>query len=111
MIDIKAAIFKREAVATSETNFAMLVTLSCDGSDEGMGAVLEQKQADGTMKPVLYWSSQSQAYDKNYSVGEKEALACVAAITKLRKYLLGKPFTLKTDQRTLVTLLSQSKIK
>ena len=93
LIEIKAAILKREALAPFETNSAMLVALSCDASDEGMGAVLEQKQADGTMKPVLYWSSQFRAYEKNYSVGEKEALACVAAITKLRKYLLGRPFT------------------
>ena len=110
-MDIKAAILKREALAPFETNSAMLVTLSCDASDEGMGAVLEQEQADGTMKPVLYWSSQFRVYEKNYSVEEKEALACVAAITKLRKYLLWRPFTLKTDRRALVTLLSQSKIK
>ena len=99
MIGIKAAILKRETLAPFDTDSDMLVTLNCDASNEGMGAVLEQEHADGTMKPVLYWSSQFRAYVKNYSVGEKEALACVAAITKLRKYLLGRPFTLKTDRR------------
>ena len=110
-MDIKVAILKRGALVPFETISAILVTLSHDASDEGMGAVLKKELADETMKSVLYWSSQFRVYENNYSVEDKEALACVASITKLRKYLLGRPFTLKADYRILVTLLSQSKIE
>ena len=41
LIDIKAAILKKEALAHFETNSYMLVTLRCYASEEGMGAVLE----------------------------------------------------------------------
>ena len=87
------------------------VTLKCDACDTGMGAVLEQEQPNGVMAPVLYWSSKFRQYESNYAIGEKEALACVAAVTKLRKYLIGRHFTLQTDHRALQTLLSQTKIK
>ena len=74
-----------------------------------MGAVLEKEQMDGKMQTVLYWSSQFRKYENNYSISEKEPLACVAAMRKLNKYLLGRKFTLKTDHRALETLLSQHK--
>ena len=106
---IKTIINKREALAPFETDEKKNVLLSGDASDIGMGAVLEQEQADGTMRPVLYWSSQFRKYELNYSVSEKEALVCVAAVTKMKKYLLGRTFTLKTDHRALETLLSQKK--
>ena len=73
---INTMINKREALAPFETDEKKKVILSCDASDVGMGAVLEQEQADGTMRPVLYWSSQFRKYERNYSVSEKEALAC-----------------------------------
>ena len=76
-----------------------------------MGAVLEQENKDGVYRPVLFWSSQSRSYEKNYSVSEKEALTCVAAANKMKKYLLGREFTLRTDHRALQYLLSQGESK
>ena len=82
--------------------------ISCDAAETGMGAVLEQEEkSGGTLKPVLYWSSQFRDYEKNYHSSEKEALACVAAITKLKKYLIGRKFILRTDHKALTTLLGQ----
>ena len=49
---IKTMINKREALAPFETDEKKKVILDCDASDVGMGAVLEQEQADGTMRPV-----------------------------------------------------------
>ena len=48
-------------------------------------------------------------YKNNYSISEKEALTYVAALRKLKEYLLGRKFTLKTDHRAFETLLSQQK--
>ena len=62
-----------------------------------MGAVLEQKQNIGIFAPIKYWSSEYCQYYKNYSIGEKEALACVAAVSYFRKYLIGRKFKLQTN--------------
>ena len=44
--------------------------------------------------------------EKNYAVIEKEALAATWACEKFSDYILGIPFTLETDHRSLVPLLS-----
>ena len=108
---IKVEIEKRAPLAPFQTSSSRRVVLKCDACETGMGAVLEQEQESGHLKPVLYWSSKFRDYEANYSIGEKEALACVAAVTKLRKYLLGRHFVLQTDHRSLETLLSQSKVR
>jgi hypothetical protein len=109
--EIKGMIRKREALALFNTDSSRKVVLKTDACDDGMGAVLEQEQADGSYKPVIYWSSQFRKYEMNYSVGEKEALACVSAMLSFQNYLLGRHFTLLTDHRALVTLMSQITIK
>ena len=82
--------------------------MKCGASDFGIGAVLEQEQKNGERRPVRYWSSQFRSYEKNYSVSEKEALACIAVMQKFRKYLLGRHFVLLTDHKALTTVLDQS---
>ena len=76
-----------------------------------MGAVLEQEAVGKSpmeRRPIFYWSSIFRDYEKNYSISEKEALACVSAINKFRIYLFGREFILRTDHRALVTLLAQT---
>ena len=107
---IKEEICKRTALAPFQTNKRKVV-LKCDACDTGLGAVLEQQQPNGVMAPVVFWSSKFRSYESNYSIGEKEALACVAATSKFRKYLLGRHFILQTDHRALQTLLSQTSNK
>ena len=75
-----------------------------------MGAVLEQDSGEAEKKqrrPIFYRSSSFRDYEKNNSISEKEALACVAGMNKFRLYLLGRAFILRTDHRALETLLSQ----
>jgi hypothetical protein len=108
---VKAEFANLKAMALFNTDSRMAVRLSCDASNQGIGAVLEQEQPSGEYRPVLYWSSQLRKYERNYSISEKEALACVAACEKMKKYLLGRRFTLRTDHRALVYLLSQKSSK
>ena len=107
---IKTDISKQEALGPFETSSTRKVVFKCDACKDGMGTVIEQEQPNG-QRPVLYWSSQFRAYEQNYSISEKEALACVTAVTRLRKYLLGCRFILQTDNRPLKTLLSQTKAR
>ena len=75
--------------------------LSTDASDYGYGAVLEQKQDDGSFRPIAYFSKNYTAAQKNYATPEKELLALVMAIEYFHQYLYGKPFFINTDHLPL----------
>ena len=109
--EIKSEIARGEVLAQFETSGSCETFLTTDASEVGIGAVLEQRQQNGIIKPVSYWSSKLRKYELNYSISEKEALACVAAMKKFQKYLLGRKFTLRTDHKALTTLLGKGKTK
>jgi len=50
--------------------------LQTDASDVGIGACLLQQQ-EGVKHPVLYASKKLLGQERNYPVGEREALAIV----------------------------------
>ena len=72
----------------------------------GLGAVITQRQSDGTLKPISYASRSLSPVEKRYSEIEKESLAIVFAIERFRMYLYGLKFTVKTDHKPLVTMFS-----
>eukprot|EP00794_Sanderia_malayensis_P013314 gene13314-14687_t len=80
-------------------------TISADASSFGLGAVLMQKQADGTMKPVAYASHSMTNSEQRYAQIEKEALATTWACEKFSNYIIGKDITIETDQKPLAPLL------
>ena len=65
---IKREIGRDETLAPFETNGKVRTYLTTDASENGIGAVLEQEQANGEIKPVVYWSSKLRSYEKNYSI-------------------------------------------
>lgn len=80
--------------------------VAADASPYGIGAVLTQKQADGSWRPVTYISRGLTDTEKRYAQIEKEALAVTWACERLTSYLMGLHFTLVTDHKPLVPLLS-----
>ena len=59
-----------------------------------LGAVLAQKKEGGRVHPVQYASRTMTPAERNYSEGEREALAIVFALMKFRVYLLSsRPFS------------------
>lgn len=75
-------------------------------SPYGIGAIFTQKQADGSWRPVIYISRGLMDTEKHYAQIEKEALAVTWACERLTSYLMGLRFTLLTDHKPLVPLLS-----
>jgi hypothetical protein len=82
------------------------MVLDTDASDEQLGCCLQQRGDDGHLHPLGYWSRQLNPAEVNYSATEKEALAVVWSIKRLRPYLEGQKFIVRTDHAALTWLLS-----
>jgi transposase InsO family protein len=74
--------------------------LDTDASDIGLGAVLSQIQ-DGEERVIAYASRTISKPERNYETTRKELLAVVFGLKQFRQYLLGKPFTIRTDHSAL----------
>lgn len=76
-----------------------------DASGFGIGAVLYQPHEDGD-KVICYLSRSLTKQERVYTTSEREMLALVWAIQKLRPYIEGVPFTVITDHYSLKWLLN-----
>ncbi|THG93543.1 hypothetical protein EW026_g7717 [Hermanssonia centrifuga] len=81
--------------------------VSCDASDFCTGAVLTYGETPETAHPVAFESQQLSGAELNYPVHEKELLAIVRAMRKWRVDLLGVPFIVFSDHRTLENFTEQ----
>ncbi|CAM9593823.1 unnamed protein product, partial [Sphacelaria rigidula] len=84
--------------------------LTTDASLDGLGAVVEQRQEDNTVRPLIFLSRGTLPDERNWSVSELEAAAIAAAIVwaikKNRRLLYGVPFEIYADHQPLRNLLS-----
>ena len=80
--------------------------LSADASSYGLGAVLRQVQPCGSIKPIAYVSRALTPMEQRYAQIDKEALAAAWACEGFQDYLIGMTFTIQTDHKPLVLLLS-----
>jgi hypothetical protein len=86
------------------------IFVTCDASDWRVGAMLSVRPTPQTARPVAFDSMQLRKAQLNYPVHEKELLAIVRALKKWRIELLGTPFTVYTDHRTLENFMTQREL-
>ena len=79
--------------------------LTTDASPAGVGAILEQKQEDGSYRPRYYASRKLSKTETRYSLFEREALAVRWACEKFYWYLYGINFEICTDHKPLLIVL------
>ena len=73
------------------------VTIQCDASMEGLGAVLYQNN-----KPVTVASKTLTNTEQNYGNIEREMLAIVFALTRFHHYTYGRHVIVESDHKPLV---------
>ena len=91
-------------------DFTRPMILYVDASSTALGAILAQEDENGDERVILYLSHQLNDCEQRYSASERETLALVWALQKLKHYLLGTEFIVYTDHQPIRTLLS-AKIK
>ena len=103
---IKGKLVSTDVLAHYNPNEKCIV--AADACRDGLGAVLLQIDPSGYRRPIAYASRSLSDTEKRYAVIEKEALAATWACEKFQDYILGTSFTLETDHRPLVPLLSST---
>ncbi len=82
-----------------------IFVLECDASACGVGAVLSVERGKDQY-PVAFFLRQLKGAQSRYSAQELEGLALFEAVRHFAFYLYGNRFTVVTDHRGLVTLMS-----
>lgn len=85
------------------------IVLSTDASNVAVAGILSHEFENGEVKPIAFVSRALSSAERNYSTIQKEALAIVYSVVKLRQYLLGNRFTLFTDHKPLLAIFGEKK--
>uniref|UniRef100_A0ABD2WHR2 RNA-directed DNA polymerase n=1 Tax=Trichogramma kaykai TaxID=54128 RepID=A0ABD2WHR2_9HYME len=91
------------APVLARPDFTKPFIIQCDASGTALGAVLVQEDVDGE-HPIIYLSRVLTPAERNYSTSEKECLAILWSIKKLRPYVEGYEFVVITDHSALTWL-------
>ena len=101
--NIKERLVKKPILSYFDPNLSTEIVT--DASPCGLGAILTQKKGN-EIKVVAFASKALTPTEQRYSHLEKEALAIVWACQKFHLYIFGKPVSILTDHKPLVTIFN-----
>ena len=84
------------------------LVLTCDVSYYGIGAVLSHTYPDRGERTITFVSRTLNKHEVDYSQVDKEGLAVIFAVRKFKQYLLGRKFTITTDNRAICRIFNPS---
>ncbi|KAM4065234.1 reverse transcriptase (RNA-dependent DNA polymerase) [Hirsutella rhossiliensis] len=100
-----------ECIKTTITQEPVLTTfdperqieLETDASDFALGAQIGQKDDEGRLRPIAFYSKKLHGAELNYPIYDKEFLAIIQAFKEFRHYLLGSKHKIKvyTDHKNI----------
>ncbi|KAK9687873.1 Reverse transcriptase (RNA-dependent DNA polymerase) [Popillia japonica] len=82
-------------------DFSLPFTIQTDASAFGLGAVLTQEHPEQGERVICYLSRSLSRQERNFSTTERECLAVLWSIDKLRPYVEGSHFKVITDHWSL----------
>lgn len=85
------------------------IIVSADASNKGLGACIQHRMSDNSIRPIAYAARSLKDPEKKYSQIEKEALGIIFAVNKFHKYIFGRKFKLKTDHKPLLAIFGNKK--
>ncbi|KAI3384994.1 hypothetical protein SNEBB_009810 [Seison nebaliae] len=91
----------KSPVVLAHANYDKPFILTTDASCVGIGSVLSQVQDDGQERPISFYSRKLSDTQGRYSTFEREALAVSLSLKNFRSILLGRHFTVRTDNKAL----------
>ena len=80
------------------------LTLTCDASPEGVGAILSNGK-----QPIAYASRTLSSAERNYAQIDREGLSIIFGIKKFHKFIFGRKVTIVTDHKPLLGLFGEHK--
>ena len=90
-----------EAPVLARQDFSKVFTIHADASQSAIGSVLTQEDDNGEEHPFVYISRVLTPAERNYSTTDREMLAILYAIRKIRCYVEEHQFIIKTFHMAL----------
>ncbi|KAL4018114.1 hypothetical protein IC575_021704 [Cucumis melo] len=87
-------------------DWSLPFTIETDASGSGLGAVLSQRG-----HPIAFYSQKLSQRAQAKSIYERELMAVVLSVQRWRHYLLGRKFSILSDQKALKFLLEQREVQ
>ena len=92
-----------QAPVLARPDLSLPFTLQTDASDYAIAGVLTQV-FDSEEHPIYFVRRTLSKVERNYTVSEKECLAVLWSVERLRGYLQGEKITVITDHHSLLWL-------